>query len=168
MGYFKHTLLFFRLVNSSVPLWKAQQRLDTHSLSLVVATVLVAECRVYWQLLLCQGLMTGISCGMIFGPVLAIVGHWFRRKRALALGITSFGGAAGGILFPIATRKLFEDVGCVFSPRPRAGCDDEVSKISLDNANHCLDSTHRSRHCQPRKRLPNALTTCYSLGEGRR
>ena len=55
---------------------------------------------------------------MIFGPVLTVIGHWFKRKRALAFGIASFGAAIGGVLFPIAARKLFEDVGCVVSPRP--------------------------------------------------
>ena len=85
---------------------------------LVAATILIAECKTYWQLLLCQGFAVGISCGMIFGPVLTVIGHWFKRKRALAFGIASFGAAIGGVLFPIAARKLFEDVGCVVSPRP--------------------------------------------------
>ena len=62
--------------------------------------------------------MTGISCGMIFGPVLTVIGHWFRRKRALALGIASFGGAVGGVLFPIVARKLFEEVGWVIFISP--------------------------------------------------
>lgn len=55
---------------------------------------------------------------MIFGPALTVIGHWFRRKRALALGIASFGAAMGGVIFPIAARKLFEDVGYVISSWP--------------------------------------------------
>ena len=87
--------------------------MGTPSVSLVVTTILVAECKTYWQLLICQGLLVGTSCGMIFGPVLTVIGHWFRRKRALALGTASFGGAVGGVIFPIAARRLFIEVGCV-------------------------------------------------------
>ena len=80
---------------------------------LVVATALIAECKTYLQLFLCQGFAVGISCGMIFGPVLTVIGHWFKRKRALAFGMASFGAAVGGVLFPIAARRMFEDVGYV-------------------------------------------------------
>lgn len=31
------------------------------SIVLVVATVLIAECRLYWQLILCQGVAVGVS-----------------------------------------------------------------------------------------------------------
>ena len=77
---------------------------------------------------------------MIFGPAYAIVGHWFRRKRALAFGITSLGAAIGGVLFPIAARELFEEIGCVMSSLP-CGCDDNNPQVPLDDAYPCLDST---------------------------
>ena len=120
-------------------------------MSLVVATVLVAECKTYWQLLLCQGFAVGISCGMIFSPTFVVIGHWFKRKRALAFGITSFGAAMGGVLFPIVARKLFEEVGCGFSSKPRVGCIDELSQLPLDNAYPCFDFVRCSRHFQPRQ-----------------
>ena len=132
------------------------------SVSLVVVTVLVAECKTYWQLLLCQGFASGISCGMIFGPVFVIVGHWFKRRRALALGIISFGGAIGGVLFPIAARKLFEDVGCVVPSRPWVSYNDEPSQLPLDNAYHCLDFIRLSWYYQHRKRVFNVFTGCNS------
>jgi len=55
---------------------------------------------------------------MIFGPVFAVIGHWFKRRRALAFGIASLGAGIGGVLFPIVTRELFEDVGWVVPFRP--------------------------------------------------
>lgn len=135
--------------------------MDAPSVFLVIATILVGECKTYWQLLLCQGLVVGTCCGMIFGPVLTVVGHWFRRKRASALGVASFGGAVGGVIFPIAARRLFEEVGWVISTQHWAGCDDKVSKVSLDDAYHCLGSVRYSRCRQPRKWLLDAPIACH-------
>ena len=163
MGYFKRTLLFFRFVVSLVSAWEVSERSETPSVFLVVVTVLIAECKAYWQLLLCQGFASGISCGMIFGPVFAVIGHWFKRRRALAFGITSFGAAMGGVLFPIAARKLFEDVGCVVPSWPWVSYNDQLSQLPLDNAYSCLDFTGHPWHYQPRKRLLNLFISCNLL-----
>ena len=80
---------------------------------LVVACVLTAECRVFWQLLLCQGILTGFACGMIFGSVPAIVSQWFEKRRSLAFGIVAVGSALGGTIIPIAARNLIELIGYV-------------------------------------------------------
>ncbi|PBK78886.1 MFS general substrate transporter [Armillaria solidipes] len=87
------------------------------SILLVVATFLVGECTKYWQFLLCQGFAIGISCGMVFGPTNSIIGHWFRRKRGLAMGITACGSSIGGTVFPIAARKLIPAVGFPWTMR---------------------------------------------------
>jgi MFS family permease len=81
---------------------------------LVVSTFLAAECKEYWQFLLCQGIATGFACGAMFGPTMSVIGHWFKRKRGRVLGITAAGASAGGTVFPIAARKLIPKVGFVF------------------------------------------------------
>lgn len=103
------------------------------SVFLVVATMLVAECKTYWQFLLCQGFAVGvrilrsrsrfspvdssvilqIGCGIIFGPLLGVVAHWFKKRKGLALGWTAVGSSLGGTLFPIAARNLIQSVGLV-------------------------------------------------------
>ena len=50
---------------------------------------------------------------MVFGPVIAVVAHWFKKKKGLALGLVAVGSSLGGTLFPIATRNLIEEVGYV-------------------------------------------------------
>ena len=80
---------------------------------LVVATILTAECKEYWQLLLCQGILTGVACGMIFGPIPAVSSQWFLKRRALAFGVISFGASIGGTIIPIAARRLIDLVGYV-------------------------------------------------------
>lgn len=92
LGYFNHTLC----ISSAI---------------LIVAVVLTAECKEFWQLLLCQGLLTGISCGMIFSPIPAVVSQWFQKRRSLAFGIISTGASLGGTIIPIATRNLIELIG---------------------------------------------------------
>ena len=77
----------------------------------VTATFLVAECTKYWHFLICQGLAVGIGCGMIFGPALGIISHWFRKRRGIALGLTTFGSSIGGTVFPIAADHLIIKVG---------------------------------------------------------
>ena len=80
---------------------------------LVVATVATAECREFWQLLLCQGFLTGLSCGMIFGPIPTILSHWFNKRRLFAFGISATGSALGGTVIPIASTHFIELIGQV-------------------------------------------------------
>ncbi|KIY72377.1 MFS general substrate transporter [Cylindrobasidium torrendii FP15055 ss-10] len=87
------------------------------SIILILATFLVAECTKYWHFLLCQGFVIGLSCGVIFGPTMGVVGHWFKRRRATALGITACGSSVGGTIFPIIGSKLIPLVGFPWTMR---------------------------------------------------
>lgn len=98
LGYFKRTLFISSVI-------------------LVVATVLTAECKEYWQLLLCQGLLTGFCCGMIFSPIPAVASQWFKKRRALAFGIMSTGSSLGGTIIPIAASNLIEIIGFKWTMR---------------------------------------------------
>ncbi len=46
---------------------------------------------------------------------MGIIGHWFRRRRGLALGIMATGSSIGGTVIPITARKLINAVGSVFT-----------------------------------------------------
>ncbi|KAK1221521.1 hypothetical protein PQX77_015640 [Marasmius sp. AFHP31] len=81
------------------------------SLLVGVSAFLTAECTKFWQLLLCQGILQGAACGCTFGPIVAIVGHWFKKRRGLAIGLVALGSSIGGTVFPIATRRLIIQVG---------------------------------------------------------
>ncbi|THH04419.1 hypothetical protein EW146_g10183 [Bondarzewia mesenterica] len=84
---------------------------------LITATFLIAECKVYWQFLLAQGFAVGLASGTIFGPVLGIASHWFKRRRGMALGIIACGSSIGGTIFPIAFRRLEVEVGFKWTMR---------------------------------------------------
>ncbi|KAF8146854.1 MFS general substrate transporter [Mycena galopus ATCC 62051] len=83
----------------------------TASVALVAATFLVAQCTQYWHFLLCQGFVTGICAGIVYGPTTAIIGHWFKKRRGIATGILATGSSLGGTLFPIVARNLIPRVG---------------------------------------------------------
>ncbi|KAF9258994.1 MFS general substrate transporter [Marasmius fiardii PR-910] len=77
----------------------------------VVATFLTAQCKTFWQFLLCQGILQGAACGCTFAPILALIGQWFKKQRGLAIGLVTLGSSLGGTLFPIMTRRLIDEVG---------------------------------------------------------
>ncbi|KAF5389747.1 hypothetical protein D9757_006036 [Collybiopsis confluens] len=118
------TLIFSRLLDMGY----FRTMLTAASVVFIIATFLIAECHVYWQFLLCQGVLTGIAAGVFSGPVIAILSQWFRRRRGLALGLYAAGASLGGTVLPITAKALIPVIG----------------QISLDNACHCLDNYIRS------------------------
>ncbi|CEN59655.1 hypothetical protein ASPCAL02099 [Aspergillus calidoustus] len=59
----------------------------------------------YYQFLLAQGICSPIGTSALFHGSLNSVSTWFRRRRALALGITVAGSGFGGIVFPIMVTR---------------------------------------------------------------
>ncbi|KAI0747288.1 MFS general substrate transporter [Irpex lacteus] len=84
---------------------------------LVMATFLTAECKTYWQFLLCQGIAVGLGCGIVFNPTLGVIPHWFKAKKGVALGLVAFGSSIGGTTFPIAVHRLIDEVGFKWTMR---------------------------------------------------
>jgi MFS family permease len=60
------------------------------------------------QIFLSQGVGLGIAQGLLYLPSLAIVGHHFKKRRTLVMGIVATGGSIGGIIHPIMLNQLFE------------------------------------------------------------
>ena len=51
--------------------------------------------------------------GICFGPLIPMLGHWFKRRRGLAVCCTALGGPIGGTIFPIVARQLIARLGHV-------------------------------------------------------
>ena len=76
--------------------------------------MLTSLCTKYWHFILCQGVFGGIATGFLYSPSAAVVGHYFNKKRPLAMGIITSGSASGGILYPIILDQMLNHRGISF------------------------------------------------------
>jgi MFS family permease len=83
----------------------------------VLYLMLLSVCQKYWHFMLVFGVVGGLSLSLIFGPAIAIVAHYFDKRRGLATGIASSGGAVGGIVFPLMLQRMFDTVGFAWATR---------------------------------------------------
>ncbi|KAI5119258.1 hypothetical protein M0805_007261 [Coniferiporia weirii] len=84
------------------------------------STVMLSLSTRYYQIFLSQGVGLGLGIALQFYPLLVIPSHWFRAKRAIALGIVVAGSSLGGIIFPIMLSKLFDRIGFGWAVRAMA------------------------------------------------
>ncbi|THH07595.1 hypothetical protein EW145_g3266 [Phellinidium pouzarii] len=95
------------------------------------STIMLSLSTKYYQIFLSQGVGLGLGIALQFYPLvlrisvnyfpqLVIPAHWFRAKRAIALGIVVAGSSLGGIIFPIMLSKLFAKIGFAWSVRAMA------------------------------------------------
>ncbi|KAJ5385406.1 hypothetical protein N7517_003317 [Penicillium concentricum] len=76
------------------------------SFGCVFALMMTSLCEEFYQFLLAQGVVLGISMGLVTWPILALVGQHIKVKRAAAMGIVLAGSSLGGVIWPIAIDKL--------------------------------------------------------------
>ncbi|KAJ8482785.1 hypothetical protein ONZ45_g14819 [Pleurotus djamor] len=113
-GYFHHTMIFGSIL---------------YVFSMFMLSL--AQPHQYYQVFLSQGVGMGIGQGILFLPSLTIVGHHFKRRRALASGIVVSGASVGGVVFPIMLSKIAEHTTFANSIRATAA----LVAISLFIAN---------------------------------
>ncbi|EXJ81411.1 hypothetical protein A1O3_07703 [Capronia epimyces CBS 606.96] len=71
----------------------------------------------YYQIFLTQGICTGLGCGVLYIPGLALVGRSFTRRRAMAMGIVSSGAPVGGIIYTITFDQVIDSLGFAWTVR---------------------------------------------------
>jgi MFS family permease len=104
------------------------------ALMLCVGYVLAAQATSLWQFLLAQALIIGmLGTATTFGPLIADVSHWFRRRRGIAVAIVASGSYLAGTVWPPILqhaidawgwRQTYVGVGifCVLTMLPLALC----------------------------------------------
>ena len=66
----------------------------------------------YYQLMLAQGIVTGVGAGGVFLPSITIVPQWFGPKhRTAVMGIVAMGSSLGGVVFPIMFHYIRRSAG---------------------------------------------------------
>ncbi|KAL4933217.1 MCT family MFS transporter [Aspergillus undulatus] len=76
------------------------------AITYVFALMMTSLCTKYYQIMLAQGVLVGISTGLLQFPAFAAVSQYFDKKRAAALGLAVAGSSIGGVVFPIALSKM--------------------------------------------------------------
>ncbi|KAF2480250.1 major facilitator superfamily domain-containing protein [Neohortaea acidophila] len=65
----------------------------------------------YYQVMLSQGFCIGIGSGLLYIPVLTLIGAAFKKQRALAMGVITSGIALGGIMYTLIYLYLLNTLG---------------------------------------------------------
>jgi MFS family permease len=77
-----------------------------------VGFVVAALTQNYWQFVLAQALLIGmLGSSATFGPLVADITHWFRRKRGIAVAIVASGNYLAGAIWPPALQFAIETWG---------------------------------------------------------
>jgi len=71
----------------------------------------------YYQILLSQGICSPLGLNCIFNASVGTVATWFFKNRGAAFGIMAAGSSLGGVIFPIMTNHLIDQVGFGWSMR---------------------------------------------------
>ncbi|KAL4894760.1 major facilitator superfamily domain-containing protein [Aspergillus ambiguus] len=87
------------------------------SFLMVFGMMMLSFAREYYQVILSHGMCQGIGAGLAFVPTIATVSTRVQGKKALALAITTCGGAIGGVLIPIIILRLRPQIGFPWAVR---------------------------------------------------
>ncbi|CRG83783.1 putative transporter ESBP6 [Talaromyces islandicus] len=80
------------------------------SLLLVLGIMMMSLSKEYYQFMLAQSICTGIGAAAVFFSSSNTIATWFKKRRALAIGIASSGSAIGGVTIPIMVNRLNSEV----------------------------------------------------------
>jgi MFS family permease len=81
------------------------------SLFYVLSFILASFSRHLWHYLLTQGVLMGISNGLLFYGANGAITGWFNKHLGLALGLAACRSSVGGICWPLLIDKLLYSVG---------------------------------------------------------
>ncbi|KAJ5468750.1 hypothetical protein N7475_006502 [Penicillium sp. IBT 31633x] len=79
------------------------------SVGSVFSLMMISICKEFYQFLLAQGVLLGISMALVTWPMLALVGKYIKVNRAAAMGIVLAGSSIGGVIWPIAIDRLINN-----------------------------------------------------------
>jgi MFS family permease len=81
------------------------------AISIGIGFVGAAMAAELWQFALLQGLLIGIGTAATFGPLIADISHWFRKRRGAAVAIAACGNYIGGAIWPLAMQLIMAEGG---------------------------------------------------------
>ncbi len=76
------------------------------SVMLAAGFILGSFAAAFWQFLILQGVLIGIGSVARFGPILADISHWFKRRRGIAVTAVACGNYIAGAFWPLAMQPM--------------------------------------------------------------
>ena len=67
-----------------------------------------AAATIVWMFALLQGVFVGVGTAASFGPLIADVSHWFRKRRGVAVAACACGNYIGGTVWPLSVQWLMD------------------------------------------------------------
>ena len=109
----------------------ARQTIAGGAFLTVFGTLMTSLSTQYWQILLSQGICTGLGLGIMFMPPLAVINSYFRQKRSLAMAVSATGTGVGSVVFPATVQYLIPRIGFPWAVRCSALVALVISVISF-------------------------------------
>lgn len=81
------------------------------SVALGLGLVLASRSTSLLQFSLAHGLLVGPGCAAMFGPLIADVSHWFRKRRGFAVAAAATGNYLAGAFWPAIMPYFLEQYG---------------------------------------------------------
>jgi MFS family permease len=76
------------------------------SVGVLFAIFMISLCKEFYQFFLAQALVLGVSSAFLITPSLSTLPKYFRKNRALSMGIVVAGSSTGGVIWPIVLNQL--------------------------------------------------------------
>lgn len=92
--------------NLTLQLTKPPQILVPSGIIYIFSVMMTSIATAYWHFMLAQGVVGGLSMGMVMAPCMGAIGHYFNKKRGAAMGLAISGSSLGGVMFPLALGKM--------------------------------------------------------------
>ena len=73
--------------------------------------VAAGSARTLTEFALAHGLLIGVGSAATFGPLIADVSHWFRRRRGIAVAVCASGNYVAGTIWPPVVQHFIAEVG---------------------------------------------------------
>ena len=78
---------------------------------LTLSLLAMAAVQSLWQAYLAHLVLSGLGFAVLYAPLLSATGEWFERRRGLAVGIVTAGGALGQGVLPFLANMLIDTIG---------------------------------------------------------
>ena len=78
---------------------------------MVLPLLAMAAVQSLWQTYLAHLVLSGFGFAVLYAPLLSATGEWFDRRRGLAVGVVTAGGALGQGVLPFLANMLIDELG---------------------------------------------------------